>query len=397
VTLASASAAVPPPCEHCARTPWAGLPYAEELEHKRRALAATLAAAGLELDPPPIVPSPAREGYRNAVKLVFGFDKAAGQARLGLYRPGSHELEGRERCREHHPALEPLIARIVEGVREFGLPVYREDRGKGFLRYLLLRAVPPEDRLLACFVTPHDDGEWQERLRRLAAALRAEFPALRSVTQNLNASTGNAVLGAVTNVLDGQFSVPCTFLETPLPVTATSFLQANLGLFRRILADLRSEIDAVASHRGAPPRVADLYCGSGAIGLSITRTEPLLLLEGEHASQLPLVEAAREDGRPHIEAVRGRVEDCLTSLELFEPDVVVVDPPRKGLAPELVEELRRLRPDTLLYLSCHPASQARDLVALTAPGGFRLERLQGCDMLPGTEHLETLAVLRADV
>lgn len=381
-------------CEHCGWSPWAGRSYEEELADKRRLLADAAMAAGLDAEPGPIAPSPEREGYRRAAKLVFGFDKAAGRARLGLYRPGTHRLVGLERCREHHAAFEPLIVRIAELVRELGLPVYSEERRKGFLRYLLLKALPPEDRLLACFVTPHDEGAWQEKLLELSARLRAEFPALRSVTQNLNPTTGNAVLGAVTNVLDGQFSVPCTFLETPVPVTGTSFLQANLGLFRRILADLREELDRVAAGREAPPRVADLYCGVGAIGRSITSTEPLFLLEGEHASQLPLVEGAREDGREHIEAVRGRVEDSLVSLELFEPDVVIVDPPRKGLAPELVEELRSIGPTDIFYLSCNPTSLCRDVALLVAGGRYRLESLRGYDMLPGTPHLEALAVLR---
>lgn len=381
-------------CEHCGWSPWAGRSYEEELADKGGILREAFADAGIETAPQAVVASPRRQGYRNTVKLVFGFDKAAARARLGIYRPGSHRLVGLESCREHHPAFEPLIFRVAELVREFGLPVYSEERRKGFLRYLLLKALPPEDRLLACFVTPHDEGAWQEKLLAMAERLRAEFPALKSVTQNINPTTGNAVLGSVTNVLSGQFSVPCTFLETPVPVTGTSFLQANLGLFRVILEDLRAGLADVSARRGTPPRVADLYCGVGAIGLSITTTEALFLLEGEHASQLPMVEGAREDGREHIEAVRGRVEDSLVSLEVFEPDLVIVDPPRKGLAPELVEELRRQSPEDIFYLSCNPATLARDVAALLDGGRFRLESLRGYDMLPGTSHLEALAVLR---
>lgn len=386
----------PRACAHCLAAPFARVPYEEELASKARALRQELAASPrlLERLPLPLEdltlrPSPNREGYRNSVKLVFGWDKAAGAARLGIYQPGSHRLIDLRHCREHDPRLGPLLEALREGVASHRLPVYHEERAKGFLRYLLARVLP-DGRLLACFVTPHAEGGWQESLEGWARELRAQFPELRCLAQNLNPGLGNAVLGARTNLLEGQFHVPCSFLDTPVAVSSTSFLQANLGLFRLILEDLR----AWTAGFGPACRVADLYCGCGAIGLSVTRTQPLFLLESEHASQLPLMEAARADGREEIVVTRGRVEECLTSLELFEPELVIVDPPRKGLDPALVEELGRLRPRALAYLSCNPRSLARDLEQLLADPAWRVDSLRGYDMLPGSERVEALALLR---
>lgn len=389
-----------PACPHCAAGPFAGVTYDEELAAKTRLLrrelgATTRPGASLDLERVELRPAPAREGYRNTVKLVFGWDKAARRAALSIYRPGSHQLIDLGHCREHHPALGPPIAFIAEAVGRLGLPVYHEGRAKGFLRHLLLRVLP-DGRMLCCFVTPQAEGAWQEKLLILARELRAAFPALLCVTQNLNPGRGNAVLGPHTQLLEGQWSVPCLFLETPVAVSATCFLQANLEVFRLILADLRDWIRARAAEGGAPPRVADLYCGCGAIGLSVTRTEPLFLLEGEHASQIPLMEAARADGRAEIEVVRGRVEDCLTSLELFEPDLVLVDPPRKGLDPALLDHLHQRPPRALAYLSCNPATLARDLATLSQDPAWRLESLTAWDMMPGTEHVEVLALLRRE-
>jgi len=366
------SSEIPATCPHCAAGPYAGVPYNKELAAKTRLLRRELGgsqrlAAAFDLERVELRPSPAREGYRGSVKLVFGWDKAAKEAMLGLYEPGSHRLTDLRDCREHDPRLAPLLEAVRRGVKERGLPVYREEGGKGFLRHMLARVLP-DGRQLACFVTPHAEGGWQETLEEWARDLRAGLPELFSVCQNLNPGRGNAVLGAVTTLLEGQFTVPCRFLETPVAVSATSFQQANLPVFRAILEELRGWVDGL----GAEARVADLYCGCGAIGLSVTRRQPLFLLEADHASQIPLMEAARADGREEINVTRGRVEDCLTSLELFEPDLVIVDPPRKGLDP----------------------AQARDLEVLLADPAWRVESVTGFDMLPGTERLECLTLLR---
>ncbi len=389
MTLASSTS-----CSHCQAGPYQGQTYAAELEAKTRLLRRELAtsprlAAKWDLESVKILPSPLKEGYRGNVKLVFGWDKVAKEALLGIYAPGSHRLVDLRHCREHDPRLQPLLEAVRQGVKEEGLPVFQPESGKGFLRYLLARVLP-DGRMLLCFVTPHAEGAWQDKLRQLARRLRQDFPLLRSISQNLNSSLGNAVLGSLSQELDGQWSVPCTFLDTPVAVTGACFLQANLPQFRIILGGLRAWVEGF----GPACRVADLYCGCGAIGLSVTRTQPLFLLESDHASQIPLMEAARADGREEIGVTRGRVEDCLASLELFEPDLVVVDPPRKGLDPALVEELVRQKPTALAYLSCKPFTLARDLELLLADPAWQVDSLQGFDMMPGTEHLECLALLR---
>jgi tRNA/tmRNA/rRNA uracil-C5-methylase (TrmA/RlmC/RlmD family) len=291
------SSETPATCPHCAAGPYAGVTYEDELTAKAGLLRRELGgsprlAAAFDLERVGLRPSPVREGYRGSVKLVFGWDKAAKEAVLGIYEPGSHRLVDLAACREHDPRLDPLLEAVRRGVKERGLPVYREEGGKGFLRYLQARVLP-DGRQLACFVTPHAEGGWQETLEEWARELRAQLPQLFSVCQNLNPGRGNAVLGPVTTLLEGQFTVPCRFLETPVAVSATSFQQANLPVFRAILAELRGWVDGL----GAEARVADLYCGCGAIGLSVTRRQPLFLLEADHASQIPLMEAARADGR----------------------------------------------------------------------------------------------------
>jgi len=382
------------PCPHCAVGPFTGIPYEDELAAKTRLLRRELAssprlAAAVDLERVELRASPSREGYRGNVKLVFGWDKGAREAVLGIYEPGSHRLTDLRFCHEHDPRLAPLLEAVRRGVKERGLPVYREESGKGFLRFVLARVLP-DDRQLLCFVTPHAEGGWQEALEEWARELRAELPQLFSVSQNLNPGRGNAVLGPVSTLLEGQFTVPCRFLDTPVAVSATSFQQANLAVFRAILGELRGWVDGC----GSQTRVADIYCGCGAIGLSVTRRQPLFLLESDHASQIPLLEAARADGREEILVTRGRVEDCLTSLELPEPDLVIVDPPRKGLDPALREALAQLRPRALAYLSCNPFTQARDLEILLADPAWRVESVTGFDMLPGTERLESLILLR---
>lgn len=388
------SADQPASCTHCRDESLRALTYDQELAGKASRLEQSLLDSGLrELFPDqipatiPVVPAPAREGYRNTVKLVFGFDRQAGVAQLGIYRPGSHDLIDLEHCLDHHPAMQPVIAWVKAAVLRHSLPVYHEKKAKGFLRYFLLKVLP-DGRMLCAFVTPHDEGEWQERLLMLAAELTAAFPELRSISQNINPDRGNRVLGNKSTHLEGQHSVPCHFLETPVPVGPYTFLQANLDVFREILLRMSS---LVQESGGDELRVADLYCGCGAIGRSVTSRQPLLLLEGEFHSQLSMVEGAREDGREEITAVRGRIEETLVSVELFDPDLVIVDPPRKGLDPDLLKLLLELRPARILYLSCHPGNLWRDVRLLAS--AYVPSSLEAWDMIPATPHVECLAVL----
>ncbi len=377
-------------CLHCQGNPLAAISYEEELQGKAQALNELIGASAFAKELPlpiELMPAPSRTGYRNSAKLVFGFDKQARRPLLGIYRPGTHQIVDLEHCLEHHPAMQPVIAWIKQAVLDFSLPVYHEERAKGFLRYLLLKVLP-DGRMLAAFVTPHEEGEWQQRLEKLAEAMRAAFPEMRVISQNINPDRGNRILGRKSVHLAGQHSVPCQFLEVGVPVGPYTFLQANLSVFRLILEEMRGRIQQ--SGKG-PLRVADLYCGCGAIGRSVTSTEPLLLMEGEFHSQMSMVEGAREDGRDEIMAIRGKIEESLVSIELFNPQLVIVDPPRKGLDADLVQQLLELDAEGILYLSCDPRSLIRDMEALSRR--YEVRSLKAWDMMPLTPHVECLAEL----
>jgi 23S rRNA (uracil1939-C5)-methyltransferase len=380
----------PASCLHCEGNPLAAITYEEELRGKAKTLNELLAAAAVLKGlpgPVEIVPGPSRTGYRNSAKLVFGFDKQARRPLLGIYRPGTHQIVDLEFCQEHHPAMQSVIAWVKQAVLDFSLPVYNEERAKGFLRYLLLKVLP-DGRMLAAFVTPHEEGEWQQRLEKLAEAMRAAFPEMRVISQNINPDRGNRILGRKSVHLAGQHSVPCHFLDVGVPVGPYTFLQANLSVFRLILEEMSERVHQAGD---ASLRVADLYCGCGAIGRSITSTQPLLLMEGEFHSQMSMVEGAREDGRDEIMAIRGKIEDSLVSIELFNPQLVIVDPPRKGLDADLVQQLLELDAGRMLYLSCDPRSLIRDLEALSAR--YHVRSLKAWDMMPLTPHVECLAEL----
>ena len=151
-------------CQHCLDSAWYQKPYAEELTWKQNRLRECLTGVEVQIAGIPAVePSPETSGYRATAKLAFGFDKTAGAVQLGIYKPGTHELIDLEYCQEHHPAMQAVIHRVKELVLEHSLPVYNETRHKGFLRYFFLRVVDA-NRMMAAFVTLHDEGEWQKKL-----------------------------------------------------------------------------------------------------------------------------------------------------------------------------------------------------------------------------------------
>jgi 23S rRNA (uracil1939-C5)-methyltransferase len=375
-------------CQHCQEGEFHGIPMEAQLDAKRSNLIELFPEFSENLI---LNPSPDLTGFRNTAKLVFGFEKKKREVLLGIYRPATHKLLDLENCQDHHPQMAPLIKWIKEAVLEFGLPVYSEKRSKGFLRYLVLRILN-DGKILCCFVTPHADGAWQEKLLELTATMVRAFPEVISVGQNVNATMGNRVLSTTNNMLHGLEFQPATFYKSPVFISSGSFMQSNLGVFARILNRIENFAREDADLIGGIPRIADLYCGVGAISLSIWKSNPILLIENDPASieaaKYGIVENSETD---NLQAICGKVEDYLDVISQFKPDITIVNPPRKGLGKDLRQSLADLQSRHLYYLSCNPVTLKRDLDEIAST--WELQSLEAFDMVPGTRHVECLARL----
>lgn len=381
------------PCPHhpdCPGCPWVGRAYADQLHSKRHRVAAALEAAfpsGVPVAVEPVVAAAETVGYRVQAKLMVGVTRRGPV--LGLYAPGSHRILDVSRCPLHDPLLQQAIPAVRDALAAEHVPFHVRDRPG--VRYVLLRASVDDGRVLVTIVSSLAP---LPQAARLARRLRATLP-LAGLLLNENATAGNVILGARTERIWGERTLRERYGDVSLAAGPTAFVQANTRMAARIYTAIAEAIDQTIedgldpTHPKVGPRVLDLYCGVGGIALTVaSRAASVVGVEEVEAAVLAARANAERNRVAHARFVTGRVEETLAAFD--EPvDVVTLNPPRKGCLPRVIDEIARLAPARVLYLSCSPESFARDAAALTR-AGFSLESLQPFDLLPQTDHVELL-------
>jgi 23S rRNA (uracil1939-C5)-methyltransferase len=392
-------------CEHadrCAGCPLIGLPYSEQLALKRgRVVQAVARYASLELVyTEPVAPAQPVVGYRTRAKLV-----TAPGGRVGLYaRGGGHQVVDIPGCRVLAPALarvaSVLRARILASERDDGpLVPHAGPSGPGSLRAVDLREVRDGDtaRVLVTFVVQRNAVASLDGLRSAARELMALSSDVAGVAVNFHGGDGPQILGAETTLLAGVSSAPDRSGASMHMATYGSFVQAHRGQSGRIHAALVEALGlARPSHPPErKPRVLDLYGGSGAIALGLAAAGASVRLVESFA---PAVEQARAAAARLGVDVEAQCADAATALRTCAQkgdrfDAAVVNPPRRGTSPSAREWLARLQPQVVAYVSCDPETLARDLDHF-ARLGYGATTLRPLDMIPLSEEVETIAVLR---
>ena len=331
------------------------------------------------------VPSPRVFGYRNNAKLVPARD--AGGVRLGGYAPRSHEVVDLIGCRIVEPAIDAVAGALRTAIAEAGVEIYDERRATGRLRYVVLRANHAGDVLIALVVArPLPDGP------ALAERLRAAHPAIAGVVEHQNRTRGNAIFApdgeerllAGAGEIEDRLDVSGHPLRVRL--TPAAFFQVNrnvAGLAYTTLAD------ALAVR--PTERIVDAYSGVGGIGLALAKTgADVMGIESQAGAVANAAAAAALNGIGIARFVAGDAAVAMANVN--RADVVVINPPRKGCAPEVLAQIARLTPRAVGYLSCDPDTLARDLAVL-ATARYQARAVTPFDMLPHTPHVETLVVL----
>jgi 23S rRNA (uracil1939-C5)-methyltransferase len=409
----SAMAAPPEPshvqhvaCEHsatCGGCPLIDLPYDEQRLRKHARVAKAFAAyPALGLDTARIGPVAAAEPiteYRTRAKLIV----ARGGA-IGLFaKGGGHHVVDIPGCR----VLAPVLARVAHALRARVraaetaggiLAPADSTTTQGCLRAVDLREVRDGKApgVLVTFVVERSRAADAGALEAAARDLMKELPEVAGVAVNFHASPdgreGPRILGSETRVLAGAARVSDRVGASVHFATFGSFVQAHRGQAERVHAILAEAVGASAAR---PPRVLDLYGGSGSIALALAAAGARVMLVESFAPAAKQAAAAAEGQGLEVDAVCADTTAALTALrdrgERF--DAAVVNPPRRGAAPAAREALAQLGPATIAYVSCEPATLARDL-AHFALLGYRAEALTPLDMIPLTDEVETIAVLR---
>ena len=368
-----------PACGGCA---FRHLTYGEELEAKRQRVEDALRRiGGADIEVREILGSPSPLRYRNKAQFPVGADGS-----IGFYRTRSHQVIPVAGCLLQTEAANAIAAAVGRYMGEEKVPGYDEASGRGLMRHVYVRTSRTGEALV-CLVV---NGEKLPREERLTAILREACPGLVGVVLNVNTRDTNVILGETYRTLWGQGALEDTLCGLRLTLSPPSFYQVNRDQAER----LYGRAIQLAGLTGTET-VLDLYCGTGTITLAMAA----------HAKRVigaEIVAAAIENAKANAAANgianaaffcgdAGAVAARLAAEDLH-PQVITVDPPRKGLGEEVIAAIGRMGPERVVYVSCDCATLGRD-VARFAAMGYALKEAVAVDMFPRTAHVETVALL----
>ena len=378
------------PCRHfgvCGGCRFQDLAYEVQLDEKERQVRDALVRIGRFAEPPlePIVPAEAQYGYRN--KLEYSFTAGDDGIELGFHRAGRwDEVIDIEECLLTTDLGNAVRLAVREWAREERLQPYDQKTGIGYLRHLVVREGRNTGQVLVVLVTA--PGEHFEA-GYLVDVLR-RFPEVRSIHWAIN-DTPAEQTNLPTRLLWGDDAIEEEILGLRYRVRPSAFLQTNTGMAAR-LYELARECAALTGDEN----VYDLYCGTGTIGLALSaNARSVWGLEISEEAVACAIENAELNGIENARFFAGNVGQTIEELreEAGSPDVVVVDPPRAGLAGKALRRTGELGAPRLVYVSCNPTTLASDLQVLRDEYGYVLERCRPVDMFPHTPHVESVSAL----
>ena len=363
--------------------------YEEELKIKAQAVADALLRLG-KLTPEirRIIPAPRTEHYRNKAQYPVGV--IDGRLRAGFYAPRSHRLIPCEDCLLQPPEFAALTRTVLMHAERYDISAYDELKHSGTLRHIYLRQSAMTGQVLVCLVTnstaplPHAD--------KLYLALQSAAKVC-GLIQNINTKRTNVVLGEKTQVIFGDGGLEDSVLDINLRVSPHSFYQVNHTQAERLYA-LAGEEAALSGMEN----VLELHCGSGLLGLTMAhKCRSLISVDVVPDAIHDAKENARRNGINNSRFICADANEAakILSAEGHCPDVVLLDPPRSGCGAGLACTVSGLAPKRIVYVSCSPATLARDC-ALFAENGYKLIRVTPIDMFPRTAHVECVALLQCE-
>ncbi len=356
--------------------------YAEESRLKSERVKTCLNRMGGEqLEEVPILSAPTCYGYRNKAQYPVAAKK--GRAYAGFFRAGTHDVVENKRCLILRSETDAVKDAVIDYVNQFRISVYDEAAHKGLLRHIYVRRGVVSEQVLVCLVCNGDKlPKVEELLKRLK-----KIPGFTTLVLSVNTKKGNAVLGDQFITLHGPGYIEDTLCGLNFRLSPRSFYQVNHHQAQRLYQAAIEQAQITKKDT-----VLDLYCGVGTITLAMASAAGKVI--GVEVIPQAVEDArdnARRNGIENAEFFCGDAGQAALQLEKdgVKPDVVVVDPPRKGLNADTIEALHRMSPRRIVYVSCDPATLARD-VALLKQRGYALQSAQAADLFPRCAHVETV-------
>ena len=359
--------------------------YEEECRLKADRVRQALNRLGGEnLDHISLLAAPTCHGYRN--KAQYPVSSQKGRAYAGFYRAGTHSVVENDRCLILPPETDRVKKIVIDYVNRFRISAYDETTQKGLLRHIYVRRGAVSGQILVCLAV---NGRKLPHAEVLIRNLQA-VPGFTTLVLSVNTKPGNAILGDEFITLYGPGYIEDTLCGLVFRLSARSFYQVNHHQAQRLY-------QAAIEQAGITKKdlVLDLYCGVGTITLAMANAAGRVIgVEVVPQAIEDARENARRNGIENAEFFCGDAGKAALALEAegIRPDVVVVDPPRKGLNADTIEALHRMCPRRIVYVSCDPATLARD-VALLKEKGYALQNAMAADLFPRCAHVESIVCL----
>lgn len=325
--------------------------------------------------------------YRNKAQYPVGYNKN-GEIITGVYAERSHEIIELKSCAIQMPISQEIAKFVINFMKENGVAAYNEETGKGAIRHIVVKVGLHTNEAMCIFVTNERKILKEEKL---VEELRKSFPEIKTIVKNINQKNTNVIMGSENEVLYGNGYIQDKLGDFVFNISPLSFYQIN-----PIQTEKLYNLAIEKANLNKNDVVLDLYCGIGTIG---TFASPYV----KKVYGIEIVDQAIKDAKENaklnkienIEFYCGDVEEILENVlnkENITPNVVFVDPPRKGLDKHTIQNILNLKPERFIYISCNPATLMRDLKELEKD--YEIQEIQPLDMFPFTNHVETIAVLK---
>lgn len=369
--------------------PLGHLKYAAQLKFKQKLIQDLLQKAHLDLAVAPTMGMDKPYQYRNKAQVPVRFTK--GQIQTGFYKRSSHDLVPIEDFYIQDPVIDETILVVRDLLRKFKLRAYDEVKQTGDVKSIMVRRGYYSHQVMVVIVTRTANLPYQDEL---VQGIVDQVPGITSIIQNVNSKPTNVVLGLNNKTLWGADTIHDQLLGIDFTISPLSFYQVNPQQTERLY---QAAIDS--AELDGSQTVIDAYCGIGTISLAVAK-------HAEKVYGVEIVDAAIQDAKlnamnnqiENAEFVVGKAEEQMAKWQSqgLKPDVLIVDPPRKGLDERVIEAAGQMAPQKVVYVSCNPATLVRDMQRFMDQGYHVTKPIQPVDQFPQTTHVESVTLLERD-
>mgnify|MGYP006278910807 CR=1 FL=1 len=366
----------------CGGCNWLNAKYESQLEFKQ----CITAEIFNKIDPQKIEniqASPEIYNYRN--KSFLPVSEKLSEPIFGMFAKETHSVITHEHCYLHPNIFEEIALNVLNYIKSEKIDIYDEKSHKGNLRHIGFRISANKKELLLILVTKNKK---LPRIKEFTKLIRAKFPIIKGIIQNINKAKTNKILGNKEKIHYGKPFFKETINEKVYKINYKSFLQINTKLTEKLY-------DYVLSNIESGTRLIDAFSGIGTIGISLAdKCKKIIFIEYSSKACADTVENCKFNQIPDEKylIMNGKVENKINEAIRHQPETIIFDPPRKGIDKKTLESVMNKAIPKIIYISCNPMTQARDIKILQTK--YNLEKIKPFDMFPQTYHIENVAILK---